>query len=99
MPSEDAPITKPALQVDFSSTPVNHTYKASIEREEYASDRRVRQFKDIVLFTFAMILCGLIAWLAFRTVLTPQAGPDAQKWAMSILFSFASGLVGYLIKR
>jgi hypothetical protein len=93
----DSPATIPPA--DFNKPPPNHIYKASIEREEYASERFVRLFKDVVVFLAAITLTGIIAWLCCRAVLSSSANPDEQKWAMSILSGMVGGIVGYLVKR
>jgi hypothetical protein len=89
----------PPARIDFSTAPPNHQYKASIEREEYPSERFVRLFKDVVLFLAAIVLVGVIAGLCYRALVSPTATPEAQKWAMSILSAMVGGLVGYLVRR
>jgi hypothetical protein len=89
----------PIPPADLSKPPPNHVYKASVEREEYASERFVRLFKDLVVFLAAIFLSGVIAWLCCRALISPSVNPDEQKWAMSILSGMMGGIVGYLVKR
>jgi hypothetical protein len=98
MPADGQPSSHPINWVDFSAPP-NHTFQVNMAREGYPSDRRVRQFKDVVLFIFCLILAGIIAWLCGRALLSTTANPEQQKWAMSIMSGMAGGIVGYLVRR
>jgi len=98
MPSELEQPAKPVARIDFSAPP-NHTFKTTIEREEFQSERLVRLVKDAAVSIAALALLGMVAWLCTRTLVTPGESEEAQRWAQSILFSLATGTVAYLIKR
>ena len=89
----------PPPLLDLSKPLAGHQYKASLDREEYPSERYVRLFKDVVVFLLAVILVGIVAFLCCKALLVPGTQPDEQKWAMSILSAMVGGLVGYLVKR
>lgn len=86
-------------QIDLNNPPPNHNYKVAIEREESDGERRVRLTKDLALFFSALGVVGLVVWIAIDTVLSPTAGAEDRKWAMSILTAIAGGLVGYLVRK
>ena len=77
--------------LDLNNPPQNHKYSVSVEREETAGERRVRLFKDVVLFSVA-IMC-------FNTLLSDTASAEEKKWAMSILPAAAGGTIGYIVRR
>jgi hypothetical protein len=52
-----------------------------------------------VVFSGAIVLVGVIAWLCCRALLSSTTTPDEQKWAMSILSAMVGGIVGYLVRR
>ncbi len=98
--TNDPDVHRPRLPpFDLSAPPANHTYKASVEREEYPSERFVRLFKELVVFLCAITLVAVIAWLCCRALLSSTTTPDEQKWAMSILSAMVGGIVGYLVRR
>lgn len=86
-------------QIDLNHPPPNHNYKVAIEREESDGERRVRLTKDLALFFAALAIVGLVVWIAIDTVLSPTAGAEDRKWAMSLLTAIAGGLVGYLVRK
>ena len=85
--------------IDLNSPPPKHQFSVSVEKEETASERNVRLFKDVVLFLLTIVFVTLLAWLCFDTLQNKNASPETQKWAMSILSASAGGMVGYLIKK
>jgi hypothetical protein len=85
--------------IDLNTPPPNHKYSVSVEREETAAERRVRLFKDVVLFVVAVGFVILIVWLCFSTLQDNNSSTDATKWAMSVLSAAAGGLVGYLVRK
>lgn len=48
--------------IDLDSPPPNHKYSVSVEREETASELRVRLFKDVALFVVALGFVALVVW-------------------------------------
>jgi flagellar biogenesis protein FliO len=85
--------------IDLNQPPPNHTFSVSVEREESASERSVRLFKDVTLFLVAIGFVLLIAWLAYRTLSSSAASSDEKKWAMSVISAAAGGIVGYLVRK
>lgn len=86
-------------RIDLDKPPPNHNFKISVEREESDGERRARLTKDLALFFAALAVVGVVVWLATSTVLSPTAGAEDRKWAMSILTAIAGGLVGYLVRK
>jgi hypothetical protein len=85
--------------IDLDSPPPNHEFDISIKREEFASDRRVRQFKDVVLFLVAVGFVITIAGISIHTLYSPAASADEKKWAMSLLTGAGGALIGYLVHK
>lgn len=85
--------------IDLSTPPPNHHYSVSIEREETASERGVRLFKDVALFLVGICFVSAIAWLCMTTLVANTASADEKKWAMSVLSAATGGVIGYLIRR
>jgi hypothetical protein len=46
--------------IDLNNPPPNHRYTVVLEKEETPGDRRVRWFKEVVLFLFAIGSVGAI---------------------------------------
>jgi hypothetical protein len=93
MPAAGETSIRPVNRVDFSGPPF-HIFQINMAREQYPSDRRPRQFKDVVLFIFCLVLAAIIAWLCGRALLSSAANLEAQKWAMSIVSGMMGGIVG-----
>lgn len=85
--------------LDFSNPPSDHVYNASVGPAESVGDRRVRLFKDVVLFLVAIAFVVLITWLCFSTLTSPIATAEEKKWAMSALSAAAGGIIGYLVRK
>ena len=85
--------------LDLNNPPQNHKYSVSVEREETAGERRVRLFKDVVLFSVAITFVVAIAIMCFNTLLSDTASAEEKKWAMSILSAAAGGTIGYIVRR
>ncbi|MFS8036220.1 hypothetical protein ACI7BZ_04510 [Xanthobacter sp. AM11] len=86
--------------IDLNSPPPNHTFSVKVEKEETAGERRVRLFKDVVLFLVAVGFVILIAGLCFHTLVgSAAATAEEKKWAMSVLSAAADSIVGYLVRR
>jgi cytochrome c biogenesis protein CcdA len=85
--------------LDLSTPPPNHKFSVSVEREESAGDRRVRLFKEVVLFLVAISFVLLIVGLCVSTLYSATATSDEKKWAMSVLSAAAGGIIGYLVKK
>lgn len=86
-------------QLDLSNPPARHKFSVSLEAEETDGERRVRLFKDVVLFLVAVGFVLLIVWLCYSTLSSSTATVDEKKWAMSILSAATGGIVGYLVKK
>ncbi len=65
--------------IDFDKPPPDHKFSVSIERVETAADRRVRLFKDIVLFLAALGFVSLVVWLCYQTLASAAASPEEKK--------------------
>ncbi len=74
-------------------------YTVSVTPEESAGERRVRLFKDVVLFVLAVVFVVIITWVCVSTLGSHAATEEEKKWAMSILTAAAGGMVGYLIRK
>ena len=85
--------------IDLNTPPPNHKFSVSVEREETAGERRVRLFKDVVIFLTSIAFVGMIAWLCVSTLFSPSASADEKKWAMSVLSAAAGGIIGYLVRK
>ncbi len=85
--------------LDLNSPPPNHNYKVSVERDETTGERRVRLFKEMVLFVVAIGFVVLIAVLCFSTLSSTHATAEEKKWAMSVLSAATGGIIGYLIRK
>lgn len=85
--------------IDLNSPPPNHKFSVSVDREETASERGVRLFKDVVLFLVAVGFVLLIVWLCTTTLTAASTSPEEKKWAMSILSAAAGGIIGYLVRK
>lgn len=85
--------------IDLNNPPPNHSFNVSVEREETVGERRVRLFKDLMLFVVAVGFVVAIGWLCFDTLLDAQAAQEEKKWAMSILSGATGGILGYLVRR
>ena len=85
--------------IDLNSPPPNHHYSVSVEREETASERRVRLFKDVTLFVVAICFVVLIVWLCYSTLSSSTSSAEEKKWAMSVLSAAAGGIIGYLVRK
>lgn len=85
--------------IDLNSPPPNHQYSVSVEREETASERRVRLFKDVTLFVVAICFVVLIVWLCYSTLSSSTSSAEEKKWAMSVLSAAAGGIIGYLVRK
>jgi hypothetical protein len=85
--------------LDLNNPPPHHSYKVSVERDETVGERKVRLFKDVVLFVVAVGFVLLIAWLCYDTLSSDTAAADEKKWAMSVLSAATGGIIGYLIRR
>ncbi|MCM0018802.1 MAG: hypothetical protein NBV67_02310 [Tagaea sp.] len=49
--------------IDLNNPPPNHNYNVKVEREETLGERRVRLFKDVVLFAVAVGVFLLIVFI------------------------------------
>ncbi len=85
--------------IDLDKPPPDHKLSVSIERVETVADRRVRLFKDLILFLAALTFVSLIVWLCYQTLASSAASPEEKKWAMSVLSAASGGVIGYLIRR
>lgn len=85
--------------IDLNQPPPNHQFKVTVEKEETASERNVRLFKDVVLFIVAIGFVFLLASLCYTTLSSVTATAEEKKWAMSILSAAAGGIIGYLVRR
>jgi len=85
--------------IDLNNPPPGHRYRVLVDREETPAERAVRLAKDVGVFLLAIVFVGSIYWLAYSTVISPTAGVEEKKWAMSILSAGAAGLVGYLVRK
>ena len=86
-------------QIDLNAPPPGHKYSVSIEREEATAERRVRLFKDIILFLVGVGFVGIISYICISTLNSNIATAEEKKWAMSILSAATGGMIGYLVKR
>ncbi len=86
-------------KIDLNQPPPGHDYTVSVNPTETVADRRVRLFKDVILFLVAIAFVILITWLCVDTLLSPSASAEEKKWSMSILTAAAGGLIGYLVRR
>ena len=86
-------------QLNLNNPPADHHVSISMGRSETAGERRVRLFKDVIVFSLAALFVSLIVWQCYATVGAAEASAEDKKWAMSILTAITSGLVGYLIKK
>jgi hypothetical protein len=85
--------------LDLNNPPPDHDLSVTLDRAETSGERKVRLFKDVVLFLVSLCFVILIAWLCVRALLSATSSPEEKKWAMSILSASAGGLVGYMVKR
>lgn len=85
--------------IDLNSPPPGHKFNVSVESVESDGERKVRLFKDVVLFVVALIFVAIIVWYCFHTLISADASPDAKRWAQSVLSAATGGLSGYLIKK
>lgn len=85
--------------LDLNNPPPQHQFRIGVEREETTAERNVRLFKDVTLFLLAAGFVALMVWLCYRTVTSPTASAEEQKWAMSMLWAATGGIVGYLVRR
>jgi cytochrome c biogenesis protein CcdA len=85
--------------IDLNSPPPGHKFNISVERDETEGERKVRLFKDVVLFVVAIIFMLIIFGYCFHTLFSLDTSPDAKRWAQSVLSAVIGGLSGYLIKR
>ena len=86
-------------QIDLNTPPPGHQYSVSVEREETEGERRVRLFKEVILFLVGVIFVGILCWLCISTLYSAIATAEEKKWAMSILSAAAGGMIGYLVKK
>jgi hypothetical protein len=85
--------------IDLDRPPPNHQFNVSIAREETAGERRVRLFKEVVLFLVAIGFVILVVWIYYSTLASSAASPEEKKWAMSVLSAATGGVIGYLVRR
>ena len=85
--------------IDLNSPPPWHEFGISVERLETEGERKVRLFKDVVLFVVAIIFMLIIVENCFHTLVSAETSPDAKRWAQSVLSALVGGLSGYLIKK
>lgn len=85
--------------IDLNSPPPGHKFNISVERDETEGERKVRLFKDVVLFVVAIIFMLIVVGYCFHTLVSAKTSPDAKRWAQSVLSALVGGLSGYLIKK
>ena len=85
--------------IDLSKPPPHHQFDVAITREETASERNVRLFKDVALFVTALVFVALVVWLCYATLTATSASADEKKWAMSVLSGATGGIIGYLVRK
>jgi hypothetical protein len=85
--------------LDLDNPPPGHRYKVQVDREETNAELAVRLTKELCVFALALVFVGGIYWLAYATAISPTAGMEEKKWAMSVLSAGAAGLVGYLVRK
>jgi hypothetical protein len=82
-------------QLDLNNLPPGHHVNIAVERQETDGERKVRLFKEVVIF----LLAGIVVGICVITLSNPGATADEKKWAMSIITAAAGGVIGYLLKR
>lgn len=86
--------------LDLRKPTPGHQYTVNVAPTESDGDRRARIAKDLVVFFFAIVVCGLLLGYAFYTfAIDATASESAKRWAMSTLSSSGGGLLGYLVKN
>ncbi|WGF90567.1 hypothetical protein [Marinivivus vitaminiproducens] len=85
--------------LDISQPASGKGYDVKISPEESLGERRVRLFKDVVMFLVAVGFAVLIVSLCYATLTSPDTSADEKKWAMSVLSAATGGIIGYLIRR
>jgi hypothetical protein len=86
-------------QIDLNNPPPKHQFSVSVEREETEGERRVRLFKEVAIFSAALVFVAIMAWVCLSTLQSASAAPDEKKWAMSVLSAATGGLIGFLIRK
>ena len=86
-------------QLNINDPPEGHQYNLSLEPKESFSERRVRLFKDVMLFLVAIGFVVIIVWLCLGTLQDPASSAEAKKWAMSVLSAATGGILGYLVRK
>jgi hypothetical protein len=92
-------LSQQRLDITADALPDGHRYSVSVEKEESASEQKVRLFKEVVTFLLAIIFVSALGFVCVRVVFSTEASADDRKWAMSFLTGIGAGLTGYLIKR
>jgi zona occludens toxin (predicted ATPase) len=83
--------------LDLNSLPPD--LQATLTKKETDGERRVRLFKDVAVFAFALvILMAAFVWSAWA-IISAAADADEKHVAQTVLVAIVSGLVGYLLKR
>ncbi len=83
--------------LDLNSLPPD--IQVALTKKESDGERRVRLGKDIVVFTFAVVVLILaVIWSGWITI-EPAADPGDKSTAKTILTAIIGGLLGYLLKK
>ena len=88
-------------QFNLETPPPGHRYNLNVstEKDETTGERRLRLYKDFVLFTITVILLSAVAVFCITTIYSDHSDAESKKWAMSIISATIGGLVGYLVKK
>ena len=73
--------------------------QATVSKKETDGERLVRLAKDILVFSFAMVVL-LVAFIwSSWTLFNGAASPDNKHTAQTVVIAIVSGLLGYLLKK
>lgn len=85
--------------IDLNHPPPDHRYSVSVTPSESEADRKVRLFKDVMLFLVAIGFVCLMMWICYRTLVASDVAAEEKKWAMSVLSGAVGGIIGYLVRK
>ena len=83
--------------IDLNNLPANH--KVSLEQQETPQEMKVRLYKEVALFSVALLATVAILVLCVVTVCSAPTGSEDKKWAMSVLSAATAGIIGYLVRK
>ena len=86
--------------LDLNSPAEGHKMDVSITPIESDGERRLRIFKDFVVFILAVAACSaILAYASYTVAFDGTATEGTKRWAMSIISAAVGGLLGYLLKK